>query len=270
MAWEITGDAERFLTLAGAFLRARPVENTVLLTIADSERLRPSPGALFGWNDQGGAFLRTPPRPPVLSEMPAPTVRGLAVLLSADELPGVIGPDAVAREFAAAWEEHTGGTARALDGQRLYRLATLMPPEPHPAGAARIATAADRELLLGWMSAFLHDVRDPHTDPETFVADRLSYGGFLVWEDAGRPVAMAALTRPNSGVVRLQAVYTPPRERGHGYAGALTTAISRAAHEAGAREVVLFTDLFNPTSNALYQRLGFVPLGDRTIMEFAA
>jgi predicted GNAT family acetyltransferase len=65
-------------------------------------------------------------------------------------------------------------------------------------------------------------------------------------------------------------VYTPPDLRRRGYAGALTAAVSRAALDAGADEVVLFTDLANPTSNALYRRLGYHPLEDRIILSFAA
>ncbi len=65
-------------------------------------------------------------------------------------------------------------------------------------------------------------------------------------------------------------VYTPPGLRRRGYAGALTVAVSRAALDAGADEVVLFTDLANPTSNALYQRLGYRPVEDRIILSFAA
>jgi predicted GNAT family acetyltransferase len=45
-------------------------------------------------------------------------------------------------------------------------------------------------------------------------------------------------------------------------------AVSLAAQQAGAREVVLFTDLANPTSNALYQRLGYRPVSDRHVLLF--
>jgi hypothetical protein len=36
----------------------------------------------------------------------------------------------------------------------------------------------------------------------------------------------------------------------------------------GATAVVLFTDLANPTSNSLYQRLGYRPVEDRVSVEF--
>ena len=69
-------------------------------------------------------------------------------------------------------------------------------------------------------------------------------------------------------MVRVAPVYTPPEMRGRGYAGAATAAVSQAALDAGVREVVLYTDLANPTSNALYQRLGYRPVEDRVVLSF--
>jgi len=56
--------------------------------------------------------------------------------------------------------------------------------------------------------------------------------------------------------------------RRQGYGGAVTAAVSRAALVAGADHVVLFTDLANPTSNALHQRLGYRPVEDRVMLRF--
>ncbi len=70
-------------------------------------------------------------------------------------------------------------------------------------------------------------------------------------------------------MVRVGPVYTPPELRGRGYAGAATAAVSQAALGAAVREVVLYTDLANPTSNALYERLGYRPVEDRVIFSFA-
>ena len=95
------------------------------------------------------------------------------------------------------------------------------------------------------------------------VADRLSHDGLMLRETGGVPVAMAGVTREVAGVVRVLSVYTPPAYRRRGYGGAVTTAVSRAALTAGAVAVLLFTDLANPISNALYQRLGYRPMGDR-------
>jgi predicted GNAT family acetyltransferase len=69
-------------------------------------------------------------------------------------------------------------------------------------------------------------------------------------------------------MVRVGSVYTPSELRGRGYAGAVTATVSQAARDAGAAEVLLYTDLANPTSNALYQRLGYRPVEDRVMLSF--
>jgi predicted GNAT family acetyltransferase len=79
---------------------------------------------------------------------------------------------------------------------------------------------------------------------------------------------MVMRTVPVAGVVRIRYVFTPPALRGRGFAGAATAAACLAARRDGASEVVLFTDLANPTSNGLYQRLGFRPVHDRTVVTF--
>jgi predicted GNAT family acetyltransferase len=82
-------------------------------------------------------------------------------------------------------------------------------------------------------------------------------------------VSLAGNSRPAAGVTRVGPVYTPPAHRRRGYAAAITVAVTRAVLDAGAAEVVLFTDLANPTSNALYGRLGYQRAGDRVMLEFS-
>jgi len=105
-------------------------------------------------------------------------------------------------------------------------------------------------------------------DVEPLVDERIGDGLMTVWEVGGAPVSMVIRSRAQAGMVRVQNVYTPPDQRGKGYAGAATTAATRAALSAGATDVVLHTDLANPTSNALYQRLGYRPIEDRTVVDF--
>jgi predicted GNAT family acetyltransferase len=78
---------------------------------------------------------------------------------------------------------------------------------------------------------------------------------------------MAATTPAVAGMARITPVYTPPEHRGRGYGAAVTLAVSRAAQEAGAAHVLLFTDLTNSTSNRLYQRIGYRPVSDYQIMQ---
>nr|WP_323371102.1 GNAT family N-acetyltransferase [Streptomyces katsurahamanus] len=72
-----------------------------------------------------------------------------------------------------------------------------------------------------------------------------------------------------AGIVRVHSVYTPAHLRGRGYAAAVTVEVSRAALAAGAKEVMLFTNAANPTSNALYRRIGYVPVSDFATYDFS-
>jgi len=102
------------------------------------------------------------------------------------------------------------------------------------------------------------------------VDERIGYGGFTVWETADGPVSLAGRTRAVAGQARIGPVYTPPEHRGRGYGGAVTIAVSQQALAAGVNDVLLYTDLANPTSNALYQRLGYQPVTDSVQLRFPA
>jgi predicted GNAT family acetyltransferase len=278
MSWRTTEDLEEYLAAAGGVLAAHAAENTVLLTVAETLRARgpaafgPIPPVFGWWSAQGAAqaaFLLTPPYPVVVTRLPAAAVQPLA-----DTLAGLGRPVAavnasveVAEAFAAAWTARTGATARLHQRHRLHRLGTLIPPRPPPDGAARLATAADSGLLVAWLEAFAAEA-DTHAaaDAAGHIADRISYRGLFLWEADGRPVSLAGVSRQVAGTVRVGPVYTPPALRRRGYAAAVTAAASSAALDRGAGQVLLFTDLANPTSNALYQRLGYQPLDDRLLL----
>ncbi|MQA86067.1 MAG: GNAT family N-acetyltransferase [Streptosporangiales bacterium] len=285
MDWRFTEDVAEYADAAGPLLAADPVRHTVSLTVIENARVRAhalDEPELFGWwtgqdGTIAGAVSHTPPFGLLLGVVPDEAVQPLAEALwrsvgdprTDRRLSGVNGPAALAAQFAAVWTRRTGERAVLRDAQRLHRLEELVPPEPAPPGRARPATAEDTELLIRWLPAFHGEVGGVGTDPEVTVADRLSYGGFVLWEDEhGEPVSLAGRTRTAAGVARVAPVYTPPERRRRGWAAGATVAVTRAALEQGAREVVLFTQLDNPTSNALYHRLGYRPVADRLVFAF--
>jgi predicted GNAT family acetyltransferase len=279
MPWHLTDDLDEFLSAAGDFLRSRRVEHTVPLTLTDALRRRGRHAygpedPYFGWFSGGGptagACLRTPPHPLLLTGLPAGAAAELAAALAGRPLPAVNALTGDAEAFAADWGRRTGATAHARRRSRLYRLAQLVPAKRVVPGGPRVAGPSDRGLLVAWVEQFQHDIGDSADRAADIVDGKLDHRGLTLWEVDGVPVSMAGVSRPEAGMVRVQAVYTPKELRGHGYGGAVTTAVTRAALGAGAAEVVLFTDLANPTSNALYQRLGYRPVEDRVVLEFSA
>jgi RimJ/RimL family protein N-acetyltransferase len=281
MAWQLTDDVAAYLAAAGRFLRANATQNTIMLSVA--ETLQASGPAAFGeaapllgWWVQpdgavGAALLHTPPYPMLLTVLPPGAAAGLAADLAGrgHHPPGVNAAPGPAAEFAAAWAQRTGQASRLGMRMRLYELHRLQPPDPPPPGRARTALDADRDLLLSWLDAF-HDEAGPPGPRESqqVVDDRLSFGGLAFWEQAGVPVSLAGRTRPAAGLARIGPVYTPPGLRGRGFGAAVTAAVTQAALDGGAEGVVLFTDLANPASNTLYQRLGYHPVGDWVVLRF--
>ena len=131
-----------------------------------------------------------------------------------------------------------------------------------------MATADDRELALRWVIAFadeaLHEGGPGRDRAEVMFDYRLSSpsAGILLWEDGGEPVSLAGWGGPTPNGIRVGPVYTPPELRGRGYATALTAELSQRLldgrlFEGGRRFCFLYTDLANPTSNAIYERIGY-------------
>jgi GNAT superfamily N-acetyltransferase len=284
MGWRTTSDVAEFLAAAGEYLWRERARNTVILTVSEQLRVNqalyaghPSGEPLLGWQtDQAGvvdgAFLHTPPHPLLLAAVASDVAADLARTLAGRPVAGVNGPVAAAEAFAASWQTATpGGHVRAERRLRLYRLGDLVAPQPAPDGAGRLATDADAALAIDWFTAFAVEVRDAEAGEEQALAvrDKLSHQGILLWEAGGRPVSLAAVTRQVVGMIRVGPVYTPPELRGHGYASAVTADVSRRAREAGADEVLLYTDLANPTSNSIYQNIGYRAVEDRVVLAFS-
>jgi predicted GNAT family acetyltransferase len=281
MAWTLTGSPDEYLAIAGGFLGSDPVRNTIALSAAETVRLRGlrtygEIEPLFGWwrsadGEIAAALLHTPPYPVLLTGLPEGSARPLAEALIAGgrQVRGVGAEEGIATAFAAVWAGLTGDGAEEFLRSRLYRLGGLRTPEPPPGGAARLATEADRDLLRLWLAAFSEEIGDDvRRDDDEVIDDRLSYGGLTIWESGGAPVSLAGIHRPVAGTTRVGPVYTPPEHRRLGYGGAATAAVSRAALDSGASNVVLFTDQANPASNSLYQRLGFDPVEERVVLHF--
>jgi predicted GNAT family acetyltransferase len=185
-------------------------------------------------------------------------------------LTGVRGARSRAIAFADAWRAITGRSGTMSTEERLYRLGTLRAPTG-VSGAPCDAADEDRGQLVEWVELFFQETfsqRDEATG-ERFVDTANQVGDrFVLWDVDGTPVSMAMLRAPAAGVSRIGPVFTPRDRRGHGYGSAVTAAAADLAHRSGTAEVVLFADLANPVSNAIYPRIGFEPVADSVRIEF--
>jgi predicted GNAT family acetyltransferase len=218
-----------------------------------------------------GVAMHTPPHHLFLSRMPARGASRLAAaLIEADHsVPGVTGERAAAQAFADTWSAGTGHASSVQTAMRMYRLGELRIPTA-VSGTAGRAGPDDADLVTRWCGEFHAEATPDEPSGHLAVAAerRLAAGQIWLWCDGPRSVSMAARSAPANRVARVGPVYTPPRQRRHGYGAAVTAASSQDARAAGAAHVVLYTDLANPISNAIYQSIGYISDHDAQARRF--
>ena len=255
---EITAVLERRLA-------ADPVRNTVVGSVLRS--LAPDAWCAAGTGPSNGAVAVRSDRtyPALLTDGWHPDdLADLTRLVTA--LPDLTGASGAIDAVAAVAKAGAQRVAQRTD-QRLFRIERLVAPPGVP-GRAVVAGAAERALLLRFGEAFATEIGGSVTVTESWV-DRAMRGEdrAWLWEDEGKLVSVAGRRPVAGGSARIGPVYTPPRCRGRGYAAAVTAAATRDI--LGERAIpVLFTDLANPTSNGVYQRLGYHPVADYASVTF--
>lgn len=275
MDFQLHDEPEAFWAATGAVYEADPIKHTVALTVLRGLLAAGSNGgeqpllvSITDGRDVVGGVFCTPPWPLGVSAVPVQAVPQLVDYLQELQFapPGVSGPRDPADAFAAAW----GPAASLLMNMRCYRLDRLR--EPQVPGEFRLGGMADVGLLAQYLQAFMTAVvgSDVEDRPQLRIRQSLVLGNAHgIWSDDGVVRAVARASIPQRGMSRVGLVYTPPEHRRRGYGAAVTAAASRWALDAGADDVVLFTDLANPTSNSIYQRIGYVPVYDAVEYRFA-
>lgn len=261
-----------FLDAAQGFFRSDPFSANVIAVMTGriAAGLEADDSGAYLWatlEDHGlrvvGTAMHTPPHSLFVSRMPSEAAAALAVALTdaGRQLPGVNGAVASSAAFAEAWQARTGQASTVVTAMRMYRLGELARPRMVTGGAI-LATAPDHvELVAGWLAAFHHEAvpHSPVQDWRDLAERRVADGSIHLWRDGGAPVALAGVSAAAAGVARIGPVYTPSASRRHGYGAAVTAEATAAALAAGAKHVALYTDLANPTSNSIYQAIGYRP-----------
>jgi hypothetical protein len=280
-------DLAAFAARAQPFLFAHEAEHCLPIGILSSR--------LAGYQDNGEppylscvevqdgrialVAIQTPPHNLILSLLTEHTDGDAALQALARDahdagrfLPGVLAPNELAELFASAWSSLTGAEYRAGIRERIYGLRRVLAPRLAP-GAMRRAEERDRELLRLWLAAFmLEEALDdsaPISDADIDTWLGFETNGMYLWEDV-QPVCLCGFGGTTPHGIRIGPVYTPPELRGRGFASALVAATSQRLLDEGRQCCFLFTNLANPTSNHIYQAIGYEPVCDVSVYTFEA
>ena len=221
-----------------------------------------------------GVAIATPPRRLILSRfeisVEAAMVHLTRYLREIDmSIPGVVGPAAEAQAFSECWTEGMAGVSSKVAMRMRVFEAKTVADVPLSPGKLRLAGISDHPLMTQWIVTFSEAVGEPvdvdsaKSNVEQYIKNRQLY----IWDDGG-PVSIAKEFRPTKNGTTINTVYTPPEHRNKGYATSCVWSLTKKLLSGRYSFCNLYTDLSNPTSNSIYTKIGYVPLGDALSFDF--
>jgi len=278
-------EVDDFYDIAYPFLLAREAENNLLLSLLNSlkeninhyEKEMPLLFSLTDHDDVKLIALRTPPHDIIISyidDLNYIEVLVEELLKRNEKLPGVLSFKEAADKFAELWCEENSLKPNLFRKERIYKLEEV---SKDTIGTKKfsVASKTHQTIVLKWAGEMLKEALADTTEEDI---ERLTNNlknefeenkskMFLLF-DNNEPVSMVRKSgrTPNGNFVNL--VYTPPSLRRKGYATECVAKLSKQLLEEGNKYCFLFTDLSNPTSNSIYQKIGYRPVIDENHYKF--
>jgi uncharacterized protein len=262
-----------FLEHAGPLLYKNEPENSLMLGTCENLTITPpkTEPVLLRLLENGvtvSAAIQTPPLNLILTSANRLQVETLAHYLTENNLsvPGVAGPAAVAEAFAEYWSQLNVKTHHLGMSQKLYKLEKVNFP-PAVNGEFEVVSQHKLNMVTAWLMAFAKE-----SLPESERRDENAWREYAqrminnkhahFWTVNKNPVAVACASRPTANGMSVSFVYTAPEFRKNGYASALVAQLSQKILNMGMKFCVLYTDVTNPSSNKIYQTLGYSEISE--------
>ena len=283
MITEFYEDIGLFYDQVYSFLIEREAENNLIFSILNAIKLDPN---IYG--DQSPLLvlvkadgqlelvsIQTPPFKLILSY--TDNLHSIDTLITSliqkgIELPGVLGPKDLVHRFINIWSKNRNINPKLATQERIYKLTEVSEDTLGKKKVIR-STKKDQSLIINWAKDFITEAfpesieQHMHNFEKRLVPD-IDLGRVFLLLENEKVVSMArkAGKTPNGNVVNF--VYTPPALRRRGYATECVANLSKHILEEGNQFCILFTDLANPISNSIYQKIGYKPIIDVDEYEF--
>jgi len=270
-------DAKAFREIAYPFMLEREGQNCLGIGVIDSLINYPEQYPEFYLvvmsmeNIPVAALWMTPPDPLGFTDIPNVFFEEVADFIkSLPKMPsGIIGPADTAARFVEILTAASDIKIGSKMAQRIYELRKVE-HRPKVLGRIRPAVENDQELLESWGVRFAIDcgLKYDHVKLREYTNTAIKHKTRFLWEIDSEPVSMVGVGGNTPNGIRINWVYTPPELRGKGYASAIVAEVSQMQLDLGKKLCFLYTDLSNPTSNSIYQRIGYRPVGDSAHYSF--
>ncbi|WP_165822484.1 GNAT family N-acetyltransferase [Paenibacillus montanisoli] len=210
----------------------------------------------------------------IARDVPADQEKGLLEelvhQLGSHPLPGISAAPHAAYHFASVYSRSNDFRYFTKMAMESYACPALH--RPHLVkGSAGMATLGDVDTIAEFLSGFEQEAFGRTVEAESQIeaaSGLVKKGGLYVWRLDGEIVSMANIAHRAPRHGRINAVFTPIKQRRKGYAGAVVAAVSEQLLAEGLTPM-LYADLSNPASNKAYRTIGFVPAGQISEMTFS-
>lgn len=266
--------AEEFLDATKTFRSADAVRTGLISSIAGSVANGSRTYDSYFWlavceKDQvKGIAVRTVPFGYVFSPMSEEAAQAIISFISRE--------DPTAREFSGPRtvidyvEKISKSSVVGSEGELIYENRKLKAAPS--VGHIREAMDSDFDLVFNWMSAFMEETGLRPYDLGGVVRNALAKSRFHLLFLNNDPVSLGGHSDLQSfdgfSVGRVGPIFTPREFRKKGYASTLTSEITAKLISEGALPM-LYTQAENPTSNKIYQELGYTLVDENRKIELA-
>jgi predicted GNAT family acetyltransferase len=274
--------ASELISLSGTYLEQHESENNLPIGLAYKLSEAPhyygskSPLLLSILEDERvvGVAIMTPPRRIILSKIDTEVRVAMRQLVHHlrginKRIPGVVGPAAEAQAFSDCWREETlSVSARVAMRMRVFE-ARKVADVPLSPGELRFARIGDHPLTTQWIVTLLETTGEPVdlNSVKSRAGQLINDQQLYIWYH-DEPVSIASVSRPTRNGITINTVYTPPEHRNKGYATSCVWSLTEQMLTDRYSFCSLYTDLSNPTSNNIYSKIGYVPVGDALVFDF--
>lgn len=278
---KIVSDVESFLELAKNFLLQRETEYSLQLGLCELRKSFPKNSddyfyiAIFRDKNLIGTAVLTE-RALTISALEEPVILQLCLFLKKENInfSGVVGPAMTSEAIARISGHITNQKVQLVMGQKIYELTQVLIPQ-NIAGKLSLANELHQELVGQWLYEFnVESLPHEKTTLDKTIAlakIKISKNEVYLWLDKeNNPVSMNMISRPTQNGISISGVYTPKNLRKRGYASAVVSGTSQKMLESGKKFCVLYTDTANPTSNKIYQQIGFREIATSKYYMFSA
>ncbi|EJQ54763.1 hypothetical protein SAMN04487767_102405 [Bacillus wiedmannii] len=254
------------------FLEKNEQENNLMLGILQVAQEPTFMGVAKRGEEIAIVFLQTEEKIQMIvatSEIPEVDIVKLAKELSKvyPDIPGLIGNKETVQRLAEEIAVLENKKTNVVMEQGVYALQQVKKKWTED-GAFREIGSDELPLIEQWIYQFCEDVRLPTTKEEakqtahTLITNRRLFG----LDVDGKLVSVAAKTRPTTNNITVNFVYTPKEARKKGYASSCVAALSQRMLDEGYKTTTLYTDLANPTSNKIYQEIGYEQIAESVLI----